>query len=619
MMLRLGPLTRRVAANACRMHATLPVYRSDPLQPPSSSSSSKSSQTSSSSNTSTNNSQSNTNTFDDEDPKPNYDFKSHFEYSKPSSEAFTPRSLYNIREGMYIDIPQTDVEKYFPEGLAGDSKEEFEYSQRNSWMMRDVTKLLCRLVDEFSPSSASTPSTSSMSSAPPSKQSVISPIVVPELTDKPEWLKSTLRVKRFGSELPYTKPINESGLTIVNGPGSLVQEYYSALSTNPNYATPNKVMLTGDRGVGKSFALNQLVYYTRSNKSNEWIVLFIPNGWKHVQGGMYVEPLSDPIHGEMYDNKIMSVELLRGLWRAHSKQLATIPLNSTSTAESVVNIDVSKYTAYLEQFGETFNREVSMPGRSKFNFIKVRSLIEGEDNLPIEDALDEDVLLNWNYKKSSSSISNLEELIQLGVAFRDLAGLVVIDLITRLESVTEYKVLIAVDQYNSWLAKSAYMYDNKHVYGTDIVVPKMLSYLSRKKAQSESRNLSNGLFICSESLKHPEGAHDLFNAASNSVPLTIIVPHYNQVEFLSALLYYTNQQCINEGISNQDLLAYRMFVNSNPRICRLEGCTFFMRISMSSIEGDFMMLEAGQGGKLYSDEDGLDDEESLDGGYDDVK
>ena len=74
--------------------------------------------------------------------------------------------------------------------------------------------------------------------------------------------------------------------------------------------------------MGKSCALNHAVYHARKRG---WICIFIPNGWHHVNGGSFIEPVED-ITGipDLYDNVMMSADLLRQFWYAHNKVVITL-------------------------------------------------------------------------------------------------------------------------------------------------------------------------------------------------------------------------------------------------------------------------------------------------------
>ena len=56
-----------------------------------------------------------------------------------------------------------------------------------------------------------------------------------------------------------------------------------------------------------------------------------------------------------------------------------------------------------------------------------------------------------------------------------------------------------------------------------------------------------------------------------------------------------------------------MLVNSNPRLTRIDNCTFFMRLAMEEIPEDYMLAEGDPMASSYQDMDGSQEE---DDGYD---
>lgn len=72
---------------------------------------------------------------------------------------------------------------------------------------------------------------------------------------------------------------------------------------------------------------------------------------------------------ELYDNCLLSVDALRGFYKAHQNILATINLSD--------NRIVDKYKDLLKEFSESWNRNKNMPGRDKMSFIKLREIILG--------------------------------------------------------------------------------------------------------------------------------------------------------------------------------------------------------------------------------------------------
>ena len=49
-----------------------------------------------------------------------------------------------IQEGGYIELSAAEKERYLPEGFAGEMVDEVKDSEKNAFMVREPSKLLCR-------------------------------------------------------------------------------------------------------------------------------------------------------------------------------------------------------------------------------------------------------------------------------------------------------------------------------------------------------------------------------------------------------------------------------------------------------------------------------------------
>jgi hypothetical protein len=531
-------------------------------------------------------------------------------------------NIYAVQEGGYVDLDAKELETYMPEGLAGEMDTEFEFSGRQTWMIRDPSKLLCRILDEFR-GGAGVPALS-----------VHKKVVLPHLTDRPEWKNSSLSVKWFGQELmpPPLETIastskgkgkgrrtamntaiassssssssSSEATSTVSGEGSVVEKVLSELkdlasksgsAASKARAVPDKIVLTGARGAGKSAVLNQMVMHARKSG---WLCLFVPKGWDQVQAGWYVEPVA-PLRPDLpavYDNPFMSSQVLRGTWKAHSALLRSMPMKFPTA--------VQKYGPFLVRFKEAYDRAKSVSGRDNFSFRQMREIVEAEDFFPDQDRLDAPVLdgSRFDYARAAAP-KTLEDLVLLGVAFRDLAGCVFMDLVAELKEVESVPVLIAVDQYNTWEVPSAFFFNQEPVMGKQLCVPHSLQFLSKKKADSDPWTLKNGICVCSTSHAHAEGRKETYENVSSSFPLVIKVPTYTQIEFLSSMTLYMHQNLVAPGTTTQELLAFRMLSGSNPHSVRKESVPFFFPISVGKLGDDILMNlggasddEEGEGG-----------------------
>ena len=184
---------------------------------------------------------------------------------------------------------------------------------------------------------------------------------------------------------------------------------------------PTKIILAGERGTGKSTVLSQIVYLARSRG---WLCFFIPKGWDHVQSGSYVEPVTTNSGEIKFDNVFLSVDALRGFWHAHNSILKKIPIANKAA--------LSKYTGDIARFKDAWNQTKTIAGRENISFVSTRQIIEDSDAVDSEDEKDEKILGDFDF--ANMKLETLNDLVTFGIAFRDLAGLVVIDVIEELKN-----------------------------------------------------------------------------------------------------------------------------------------------------------------------------------------
>ena len=491
---------------------------------------------------------------------------SHHEYSF-HSDFYTPnaKDYLSVKPGGYTDIDKDEIEKFFPEGLSEGSLKEFDFTGRSTWMIRDTSKLLCGLVDTYE-NKKGLPQAKKRTTARFGDSAEIE-----GLTSRKEWENAVLRVFHNGTDLinvnPSTNPRKPAPVVVREDIDhvKVLENCLDQILSMEHF--PDKILLSGDRGTGKSIALSQMVYHARRRG---WICFFVPNGWDQVHDGSYVEPVKTSKGELKFDNVFMSADVLRGFYKAHCKELRNIPINDRNVLE--------KYKKSIEKFEESWQQAASLPGRENNNFLQMRAVIEDEDNFEVEDAKDKAILQDYSF--INRKLDTLEDLALLGIALRDLSGSIIMDLVEELKNLDlpDHPVLLAVDQVNTWHASTAFYYENQPVAAQDICVPHAFNFLSKKKAIIDDFKIKNGFCIGAVSFKHNEGNRIHFIDAKNSIPLLIKAPTYNQVEFLSSVLYYMAHGRMNSNIEVNQLLALRTFVASNPRLLREEALSFLLPI-----------------------------------------
>eukprot|EP01042_Synura_sphagnicola_P000430 gene430-455_t len=369
----------------------------------------------------------------------------------------------------------------------------------------------------------------------------------------------------------------------------------------------------GQRGSGKSFALYQAVLHARKRG---WLCLYIPDGWAHAHEGEYIEPCHafHPADPALFDNVFMSIRLVRSFLRAHADKLRSLPIQMPDK--------LKKYQARMDQFRDAFDRMRKISSNRSEGFLVIRAAIEDEDNIPSEDDLDKPFLKNFNLETFQAK--TLEDILLLALAFRDMAGSLVMDLVEELKLVKSVPVLIAIDQYNSWSDVSGYHYDMEAVQAYDLCVPRALRPIREKKAETLNWRLENGIVMCALSFHHPQGRRYNFENSVPSVPVVVRVPVFSQREFFSTVMYYLHKNRIDPAVSTNEIVAFRTFTGSLGTELRKRLVQYFAPLAFNKIGqsiDDMLLAEAnGESGSLMSEKrpDGtsyFEEVEGEDGGY----
>lgn len=451
-----------------------------------------------------------------------------------------------------------DQASYFPEGLAGDIEKEFEFSGKEQWMHRDASLVVTSWIDAFK------------NSGKKGSRGVAAG----------DGTGPYMNIYRYGANV--MSDVVDSRLVVEAFSGKL-----DLMSNDGLGGMPDRMMLIGERGSGKSVVLNQAVLHARKSG---WLCMFVPDGFDHSHGGVYVEPT--PGKRGLYDNTMMSAELLRGFYRAHADQLNDIPIEEKDV--------LKKYERHIEKFREKWDLALKVPGRENLNFTEMRAIILGEDYNPDEHDADNELLRDFDfYGLSPSSVG---DLVRMGLAFHEYSGLAVMDVVSELKALKRdgMPVLFAVDQFNAWEDMSAFHYRDKALHSRDICVPAALSFLSRKKDTVAEWKVANGLCIAATSFKHAaDGGLTTYRDSKSSMPLVVEVPEYSAAEFASALDNYDLRRMTERAPSPGEVEAFRMAVGNNPEKMRLEITKYFYRLSADDDVGG---IEAG----LEEDDEGLE-------------
>lgn len=264
-------------------------------------------------------------------------------------------------------------------------------------------------------------------------------------------------------------------------------------------------VIDGERGSGKSFALQQIVQFARESN---WLVLYVPKARAWCYETPYV--MKSPVDETKFDIDVAGVELLEKFLHCHGAQLSEIPLRGS--------------------YGDRY-----YPASLR---AKPKSVAEYDP-----------------------STLTLRDLVENGIKDEDLACTAVVDLRAELAQVTEFPVLIAVDEYNTWFEKTVFGFEGKEVLPSDISIIDALKDVGAEGIP-ESRKLANGLFIAALTENYPSRFD--FRQQVNYRALRTTMRTYTKEELESIVAYYNQVSFLHDKPTESQLAYFRLMTKGLP-------------------------------------------------------
>ncbi|DAZ92673.1 TPA: hypothetical protein N0F65_000443 [Lagenidium giganteum] len=264
-------------------------------------------------------------------------------------------------------------------------------------------------------------------------------------------------------------------------------------------------VIDGARGCGKTIALQQIVQFARESG---WLVLYVPRARAWCTEGPYI--MRSPYLEGKYDIDEFGVDLLQKFLQSHKDQLAQIPLRG--------NYGERYYPASLGA-------------------------------APKEGA------------KVDRSGLTLLDLVQNGIADEELACTAVVDLRAELAEVTEFPVLVAVDEFNSLYEDTVFGYEGQTIWPEDISVVDALRDFNEKGLEPE-RRLKNGVFIAATTENYPSSFK--FKHQVNYKSFKTTMGPYSPEELQSVVDYYNHVQFLHDKPTESQLAYFRLMTKAVP-------------------------------------------------------
>ncbi|KAF4325303.1 hypothetical protein BBO99_00000378 [Phytophthora kernoviae] len=271
-------------------------------------------------------------------------------------------------------------------------------------------------------------------------------------------------------------------------------------------STIGAYLIDGDRGTGKTFALHQIVQFARESN---WVVLYIPNPRSWCTEAPYV--MQSPYQEGKFDIDVYGVDLLQKFLQCHGEQLSKVSVRG--------------------KYGERYYPAGKFEAKPK------------------------------TYAEYKDEALTLRDIVLNGIRDEELACQAVCDLKEELAQVTEFPVLIAIDDYNTWFQKTVFGYEGKSVEPDDISVIAALKDIGTK-GYNESRKLKNGLFVAAVTENFPTKTH--FKQQVDYRKLRATMRTYTPEELAAVVSYYNQVSFLHDKPTDSQLAYFRLMTKALP-------------------------------------------------------
>ncbi|RLN99606.1 hypothetical protein DYB28_000588 [Aphanomyces astaci] len=264
-----------------------------------------------------------------------------------------------------------------------------------------------------------------------------------------------------------------------------------------------------------SVSLIQIVNFARENG---WIVLHVPHARAWIHEAPYVT--KSAFHEGKFDIDVVGADILKQLIQCNGTQLASLPLRG--------------------EYGDAYYPR---------SFVKKpKSASE--------------------YNKSDLT---LLDICESGLKDDLLTCKAVVDLKAELAQVTEFPVLIAIDEYNAWFQKTVFGYEGVPVKAEDITVIDALRDVDASGYRAD-RKLANGLFIAATTENYPTKYDFSKQVCASYKRVRKLLHPYTPQELTSLVDYFHAINFRQSKYSDKDVVFLRLMTKGVPLKVFKQAC-----------------------------------------------
>lgn len=205
-------------------------------------------------------------------------------------------------------------------------------------------------------------------------------------------------------------------------------------------------LLMGPRGIGKSAILTYALRYARQN---DWLTVCLPSSFKITQQPAITVPSRS--RPGFLDQPDFAYDMLRHIGLLHVDQLKNIPQRRTYSRDRYLPAEDDEVVTQTK---------LEMKQQERAERAKLKAQVESQGGTWDPTTFESKIPEYLDPQKVDRSHTTLYHLVQWGIKHPAHATDCLLDFLEELKLVTEYPVLIAVDQIN-WLYEPVFMHLNE--------------------------------------------------------------------------------------------------------------------------------------------------------------
>jgi hypothetical protein len=314
-------------------------------------------------------------------------------------------------------------------------------------------------------------------------------------------------------------------------------------------------LLMGPRGRGKSGVLSYALQYARANG---WLALVGPDAQALLQDGLVITP--SRVRPGKYDQHDVALEVLRSFRAAHAEQLGSLPQRGKHGRDRYLPSDID--AGVWEEKEALIASEAEAKRR-----LRAQKEAAGEEWDPstFQSAID------YSYDPSQDrSDFTLLHMCEWAEAHPAYATDALVDLLWELRQVTEFPVMLLLDDVNVWWEETAYPVKGNMLKPEDLTLVDAMRPLDAEGVRTDAIGFARGTVVAATTHAHTRHPREMREDSTLPPACMLPVDRMTRREVWAQLLHYQTAARFymlppTKPVDAHTVEYYRTLTDANPR------------------------------------------------------